>query len=107
MGHNEAKVEELCASIVHDAADIPDLAELFARRIATVKALPGEAFSPEGRPWLAKLIGDTTSYTSTAMCVADGLVATRGELLQEMVREMRIDLNEARPPPRKRKGRKK
>ena len=93
---------------IKDAADFPSLAGKFDRCLKTVAALAVEAFSCDQRLWLAKLMHDYTHYSSIALCIADGLICSRSVLLQELEREMRIELEDARPraPKRKRKGRK-
>ena len=59
-----------------------------------MQALPEDAFTSEQRPWLAKLVGDHMGYNSLALCIADGLVTSRGMVLEELEREMRIDFSD-------------
>ena len=95
-----------CRALMQEAADLPLLAGKFSRCLKTVQALPAEAFDLDQRHWLAKLIGDYTDYTSTALCIADGIISTREELLEELEREMRIEIRDMKPHRRKRKGQK-
>ena len=66
--------------------------EKWARCQNVISKIPDEAFSVEQRPWLASLINDYMSYSSLALCVADGLITSRQVLLEELEQEFRKEL---------------
>lgn len=91
--YDEGKTDKACAvNGCIEGEEVTRLKRLHSHRMDAVMKIPEEAFGGEQAYWLAKFVTDAFGLNNVALMLADGIITSRTELLEELQREGDIEL---------------